>query len=152
MHLEVDNPYMLHDIPIMSFPQLMHLSLWGSSYKPGTNISLLLVNILSHSAVEVVIFYIEYHKKFADLLDHHNLNSPHIMLATPRRYLWDDLGHSCMLFWELAEEKAKLCEPNHSMSLLSIKIYKDTLVLLYRQSSLLYKVSPYKWSQGLHRH
>ncbi|KAG2045935.1 hypothetical protein BDR06DRAFT_977849 [Suillus hirtellus] len=113
-HLEVDDPHMLRDISMASFPQLTHLSLWGSSIKPGLNIPLLVTNILSHITLEVVIFRIENHKQFADFLDRHELNDPRIVLATPRRYLWDDLGRSCMLFWELAEEKAKLREPNHN--------------------------------------
>lgn len=116
-HLEVDDPHMLRDIQMASFPQLTHLSLWGSLIKPGLNIPLLVINILSHITLEVVIFRIEHHQQFADFLDRHELNDPRIVLATPRRYLWDDLGRSCMLFWELAEEKVKLCEPNHSTSL-----------------------------------
>ncbi|KAG2045581.1 hypothetical protein BDR06DRAFT_1015505 [Suillus hirtellus] len=113
-HLESDDTSMLLDVPMSSFPQLTHLSLWGSSNKSGTDISSLVTNILSHPTVQVVVFRVEHHQQFADVLDRHNLNDTRIVLATPRRYLWDDLGRSCMLFWELAQEKAALREPNHN--------------------------------------
>lgn len=121
-HPEVDNTSMLLDVPILFFPQLMHLSLWGSSNILGTNILALVMKIVSHPTVQVVVFCVKHHTQFADVLDQHNLNGTCIMLATLRQYLWDDLGCSCMLFWELVQEKATLCEPNHSTSHLSIKI------------------------------
>ncbi|KAG1790115.1 uncharacterized protein HD556DRAFT_1310898 [Suillus plorans] len=113
-HLEVDDPNMLRDVQMSCFPQLTHLSLWGSSYKSGTNIPSLVKNILANATLEVIIFRVEQHQQFADFLNIHELNDPRIVLATSRIYLWDDLGRSCMLFWELAEEKAKSPNPNHN--------------------------------------
>jgi hypothetical protein len=119
-HLEIDDADMLRHLQMECFPQLTHLSLWGNLYHPGVNVLSLVNRLLSHPTLQVLIFRVDCHRKFATFLDRHGLHDPRIILAPARVYLWDSLGRACMLLWELAEEKTKLREPNHSQSISSI--------------------------------
>ncbi|KAG1720975.1 uncharacterized protein EDB91DRAFT_1088616 [Suillus paluster] len=119
-HLEIDPSDMLQHADMACFPQLTHLSLWSSFHHPRDRIPSLVKRILCHPTLQVLIFRVTYHRNLAKFLDDNMLNDPRIVLAPPKVYLWDDLGRSSMLLWELAEERVASAEPNHSSSILSI--------------------------------
>jgi hypothetical protein len=119
-HLEIDDNNMLSHLDMESLPRLTHLALWGTTYDPAGNLPSLVKRLLSHPTLQILIFRTNRHKQFVRFLELHKLSDPRIIIAPQQVYLWDDLGRASMLLWEIAEEKAKLREPNHSQSILSI--------------------------------
>lgn len=119
-HLEIDDNRMLSSIDMKYLPRLTHLALVGTTWDPQDNLPSLVKRLLSHPTLLILIFCTSEHGKFAKFLDIHKLHDPRMILAPKKHYLWDDLGRASMLFWEIAEETAKLREPNHSKSILSI--------------------------------
>ncbi|KAG1844920.1 hypothetical protein C8R48DRAFT_780144 [Suillus tomentosus] len=113
-HLEIDRYSMTRDIDIQRFPNLTHLAIWSTINSQEGMKPSLLKRLLSHPALEVLVLRAEGHKTLAEFLERHMIYDPRIVLATSRVYIWDDLGRACMTFWELADEKANLTEPNHN--------------------------------------
>jgi hypothetical protein len=118
-HLEIDDNRMLSSVDMKFLPRLTHLALVGTTYDPSDNLPSLVKRLLSHPTLQILIFCTNQHSEFSNFLDIHKLHDPRMILAPRRQYSWDDLGRASMLFWEIAEDVAKLREPNHSKSILS---------------------------------
>jgi hypothetical protein len=125
-HLDIDDEDMLSHLDLESLPQLTHLALWGTLYNPNANVPSLVKRLLSHPTLQTLIFRTRVHKEIVDYLDLHKINDPRIIIAPEQVFTWDDLGRASMLLWEIADGRAKVREPNHSQSIMSIMKAKAT--------------------------
>ncbi|KAG1859404.1 hypothetical protein C8R48DRAFT_673948 [Suillus tomentosus] len=91
-HLEIDIYSMTRDIDIQCFPNLTHLVIWSTINSQEVMKPLLLKQLLSYPALEVLVLRAEGHKTLAEFLECHMIYDPHIVLSTSRVYIWDDLG------------------------------------------------------------